>query len=146
MVSLEDRFPNSESVKLAGTSESVGQKASGYVVPSTTVPAAARALSYSELRLADALKGQADTMVVEAVVVTSQPVIVLVDVSQLAELLTSGELVIEVQVTYRSYPVVLLVQELVDEVDKVDEADEVDEAEFVESVSEVGEVVGSDVG
>ncbi|KAL9087743.1 MAG: hypothetical protein Q9165_006510 [Trypethelium subeluteriae] len=113
--------------------ESVAQKASGYVVPSTTVPAAARALSYAELRLADALMGQADTIVVEAVVVTSQPVIVLVDVSQLAELLNSTELVIEVQVTYKSYPVVLLVQELVEEVDEVDEVDEV---ELVESVGE----------
>lgn len=53
-----------------GTRESVGQKASGYVVPSTTVPAAAHALSYAELILTDALKGEPGTVVVEAVVIT----------------------------------------------------------------------------
>ncbi|XXG96283.1 hypothetical protein Hte_002564 [Hypoxylon texense] len=136
---LSEKLPNCEIVKSPGTKESVGQKASGYVVPSTTVPAAARALSYSELILAEALKGQAGTVVVEAVVVTSHPVVVRVDVSQLIELLSVAEPPMEVQVTYTSYPVVVPVQELVEEV-------KVEEVEGLDVVESVGELVGSSVG
>ena len=99
---LPGKLPISERVKPPGIRESVGQKANGYVVPSTTVPAAARALAYSELILADALRGHAGTVVVDAVVVISHPVVVLVEVSQLTELLSTAEPVIVLQVTYKS--------------------------------------------
>jgi hypothetical protein len=136
---VSDESPISETVKPPGIMESVGQKASGYVVPSTTVPAAARAPAYSELTLADALKGHAATVVVVAMVVISHPVVVLVDVSQLTELLSSAELRTELQVTYRSYPVVVLVQELVEAVEVTESV-----GELVGSL--VGTVVGSSVG
>lgn len=99
---LPEKLPICERVKPPGTRESVGQNAKGYVVPSTTVPAAARALAYSELILADALRGHAGTVVVDAVVVISHPVVVLVEVSQLTELLNTAEPVIVLQVTNRS--------------------------------------------
>jgi hypothetical protein len=74
------------------------------------------------LILADVLKGQVLTIVVEAIVVTSHPVIVIVDVSQLVKTddINSTILVIAVQVMYISYPVVVLVQELDNKVDVVD--------------------------
>ncbi|KAJ8123179.1 hypothetical protein ONZ43_g808 [Nemania bipapillata] len=56
---------------------------------------AARALLKYELILAWALIGQASTVVVVAVVVTSHPLVVTVDVSQVTELLRTGELVTE---------------------------------------------------
>ena len=140
-VPLSNKSPIWERVKPPGTRGSVGQKASGYVVPSTTVPAAARALSYAELMLADALNGHAGTVVVVAVVVISHPVVVLVVVSQLIELLSCAEPVTKVQVTYRSYPVIVLVQELVDEAEESEVA-----VEVTEVVGSVGELVGYSVG
>lgn len=61
-------------------------------------------------------------VVVEAVVFTSHPVVVIVDVSQVVETddVDNAVLVISVQVTYISYWVVVVVQELDDEVDLVD--------------------------
>lgn len=96
--------------------------------------------------LADALTGQAATVVVEAVVVTSHPVVVRVDVLQLAEVLSSAVPVSEEHVTYKSYPVVVLVQELVEELDR-EEEERVVEVEEPLLVGElVGALVGSSVG
>jgi hypothetical protein len=129
-------IPQAEIVKDVAEA-SVGHRANGYVVPETTVPAAARSLRQSALILPNAFKGQAPTVVVEAVVVTSHPIVVIVDVSQLVETddVDSAILVIAVQVTYVSYPVVVLVQELDDEVDVVDSGLLVSDVELESSSS-----------
>jgi hypothetical protein len=56
-------------------------------------------------------------------VVTSHPVVVTVDVTHVTELVNTAVLVTEVQVTYKSYPVVVLVQELVDDLEFVEVAE-----------------------
>ena len=69
------------------------------------------------------------------------------DVSQLTEAddVNSAVLVTEVQVTYKSYPVVVLVQELDDDVfdDDVFDDDDVDDDFVVEEAELVGWLVGS---
>ena len=96
--------------------------------------------------LADALTGHAATVVVEAVVVTSHPVVVRVDVSHATDVLSNAVPVREVHVTYKSYPVVLRVHDFVEELDgeEVVRDLEVEEPRLVGEV--VGVVLGSSVG
>ena len=76
------------------------------------------------------------TVVVEAVVVMSNPVVVLVDVAQATELVCPTRPVTVLQVTYKSYPVNVLIQEFVD----------VSVVEVGKVVVSVGESVGSSDG
>lgn len=85
------------------------------MVPETTVPAAANAPFISDEMLDDALRGQASVVVVvEAVVVTSHPLTVDVEVWQVveAEGVEPDVIVVTLQVTKMSSAVLVLVQEL----------------------------------
>jgi hypothetical protein len=89
------------------------------VFPSTTVAPAEAALAYMELMLALTLTGQADTVVVDAVVWIVHPVTVRVDVLQVTKLeVGSDDFEVVEQVTYKSCPVEVFVHEPDEERDK----------------------------